>query len=148
MLILDKIIGNSTDQVLAEKLHDISHHGVIEYLLLNKDDVLRHRLRMQTDIGTECAVQLSREEHLSNGAVLLLDDTRAIVIKMLEVEKLSIRAKNVATALELGYFCGSIHWKVDFEEDILRITLDGPKDRYIERLSHLITNGKIELIYE
>lgn len=148
MLILDKVIGHATDHDMAERLHDISHHGVIEYLMLSKDDVLRHRLRINTDKGTECAIQISRNEHLANGAVMLLDETRAIVIKMLKIEWLSLKPKNAAAALELGYFAGNMHWKVDFEEDVLRITLNGPKDRYVERLSQLIKDGKIELIHD
>jgi urease accessory protein len=148
MLVLNKIIGNSTDEKVADRLHDVSHHGVVEHLILSKDDVLRHRLRMKTDKGTECAIQLSRNEHLSNGAVLLLEEKKAIVVKMAKVEYLSLRPKSLEAALEIGYFCGNMHWKVDFNNDILKITLNGPKERYIERIFHFVSDVKIELIYE
>jgi urease accessory protein len=148
MLVLNKIIGHSTDQSVAEQLHDVSHHGIVEHLVLSKDDVLRRRLRMKTDKGTECAIQLSRNEMLSNGAVLLLEDKKAIVVQMAKVEYLCLRPTSVAAALEVGYFCGNMHWKVDFEGDLLRIMLSGPKERYIERIFHFISDVKIELMYE
>jgi urease accessory protein len=148
MLVLNKIIANSTDVAVADQLHDISHHGVVEYLILSKDDVLRHRLRMKTDKGTECAIQLSRDEHLTNGAVLLLENAKAIVVQMAKVEYLCLRPKDVAAALEIGYFCGNMHWKVDFDDEILKITLNGPKERYLERMLHFVADAKIELMYE
>ena len=148
MLVLNKIIGHSTDQSVAEQLHDVSHHGVVEHLVLSKDDVLRRRLRMSTDKGTECAIQLSRNEMLSNGAVLLLEDKKAIVVQLAKIEYLCLRPTSVAAALEIGYFCGNMHWKVDFEGDLLRIMLSGPKERYIERIFHFISDVKIELVYE
>lgn len=41
----------------------------------------RRRMRVCTQRGEEIAIALPREETLFDGAVLLLDDTRAIVVR-------------------------------------------------------------------
>lgn len=146
MLILDQIIGDAANIELAERLHHLSHHGVIEYLTLSQEDILRHRLRMLTDQGTECAIMLSRNEHLSNGAVLLLDEAKAIVVRMAEAKWLLVKPINTAAGIEIGYFAGNMHWKVDFDDDILRIALNGSAQNYIDRISNFIKDRKVEIL--
>ena len=76
MLRLTGIVGHASDLDIADKLHDLGHHGQVESVVLSRADTQRHRLRVRTDRGTECAVALPRTEHLSQGAVLLLEDDR------------------------------------------------------------------------
>jgi urease accessory protein len=146
MLKLDNIIGAATDPAIAERLHRLGHHGKVEYLSLSREDTQRHRMRASTDSGTECAVVLDRAQQLFNGAVLMLTDERAVVVRMRETEWLTLAPRDTACALELGYFAGNMHWAVRFEGAWLRIALQGQPDRYLERLQPFIEDGRARQI--
>jgi len=146
MLKLDNIVGAANDPAIADRLHQLDHHGRVEYLVLSQEDTQRHRLRTSTDTGTECAVILDRDEHLFNGAVLMLTDERAVVVRMRETEWLTLTPRDAAAALELGYFAGNMHWAVRFEGGWLRIALQGPIERYLERLEPFLVDGRARQI--
>ncbi len=146
MLKIDHIIGAATDPLIAERLHHLEHHGKVEYLSLSSADTQRHRMRASTDTGTECAIVLDRSQHLFNGAVLMLTDERAVVVRMHETEWLTLAPSDMAAALELGYFAGNMHWAVRFEGAWLRIALQGPLETYLERLRPFIENARVRQI--
>jgi urease accessory protein len=143
MLRLDRIIGHASDRRIADALHHVDHHGGLEYLALSESDTQRHRLRAVTDRGTECAIALPRSEHLADGAVLLLDHDRAVVVRMRESPWLTLVPRDTAAALELGYFAGNMHWKVEFDDSVLRIALHGPPESYLERLAPFMADGRV-----
>jgi urease accessory protein len=146
MLRLENIIGLTTEEHVAEALHRLEHHGKVEYLTLSEADTQRHRLRAITDKGTECAVAIPRTQRLTNGAVLLLEEDRAIVVRMQALPWLTLEPRDTAAALELGYFAGNMHWKVEFDGTLLRIALQGPLESYLERLSHLTADGRVSRV--
>ena len=119
VLHLNRIVGNSSSGELAEKLHRLSHDGQLEEIRLSAADAARKRLRVETDKGTDCAIALNRDTNLENGSVLLLEDDRAIVVRMLETTWLRIQPRDSEAALELGYFTGNLHWRVRFDGDVL-----------------------------
>ena len=86
---------------------------------------------------------LPRTERLSNGAVLLLESDRAVVVRLREAEWLALQPRDAAAALELGYFAGNMHWPVRFDGAALKIALHGPAEGYLERLDHLLKDGRI-----
>jgi urease accessory protein len=143
MLRLDSILGHATDAALAERLHHLEHDGKVEYILLAGEDTARRRLHVATDRGTDCAIVLARSERLSNGAVLLLESDRAVVVRLKEAEWLTLQPRDAAAALELGYFAGNMHWPVRFDGAALKIALHGPAASYLERLDHLLKDGRI-----
>ena len=107
------------------------------------DDAARHRLRVLTDAGTECAVSLPRDQRLANGSILLLEPERAIIVTMREEEVLKLVPTDSAAALELGYFAGNMHWAVRFQGSELHILLHGPAEAYLDRLDPLLAGGRI-----
>jgi urease accessory protein len=143
MIKIDHIVGTAMEPAIAEALHELEHHNAVEYVTLNPADTQRHRLRVMTDRGTECAIAVPRTQRLENGSVLLLEPDRAIVVRMGEIHWLVLGAADAASALQLGYFAGNMHWKVEFEGELLRIALQGPVESYLERLSHLMQDGRI-----
>lgn len=143
MIKIDHIVGMATEPAIAEALHQLEHRRAVEYVTLSPADTQRHRLRVLTDRGTECAIAVPRTQHLANGAVLLLEAGRAIVVRMNEVEWLTLAARDRPAALELGYFAGNMHWKVEFDGERLRIALQGPAETYLERMSHLLRDGRV-----
>jgi urease accessory protein len=148
MLLLERIVGLATEPQMADALHRLEHDGRVEYLTLTEADTQRHRLRALTDRGTECAIALPRTQHLSNGAVLLLEEHRAVVVRMQETDWLVLQPRDAAAALELGYFAGNMHWKVGFAGAALRVAVQGPLESYLDRLAHLMQDGRVARISE
>ena len=146
MLKLEAILGLATEVDIADALHHLEDHGQVEYLTLSEADTQRHRLRALTDRGTECAIALPRHQHLSNGAVLLLEKDRAVVVRMQESQWLVLQPRDAQAALELGYFAGNMHWKVEFDGERLRIAVQGPVESYLERLAHLLRDGRVSRV--
>jgi urease accessory protein len=146
VLRLTKILGYASDVAMSEQLHAISHRGRIETVVLNRADAKRHRLRTTTDRGTEIGIALERSDSLSDGAVLYLDHERAIVVRMQDEEWLRFAPADAATALELGYTAGNLHWRVRFVDGILEVAREGPEDSYLDRLRPLLTNGRVRRV--
>jgi urease accessory protein len=142
VLQLTQILGNSSDADLAERIHRLSHDGGLEEIRLSAADTARKRLRVTTDKGTDCAVALARDARLENGSVLLLEEARAIVVRMLETAWLRVAPADAAAALELGYFVGNLHWRVRFDGEVLEIALDGPERTYLDRLANHFASGR------
>ena len=147
-ILITNIIGYASDSVLHERLHDLGHDGKVEYLILEREDTLRHRLRAETDRATVCQVALPRDQHLADGAVLLLDQERAIVVRMLEETWLRCAARDTGAALELGYFAGNLHWRVRFDNEHIVIAQEGPRQRYIDRLKVFFDDGRAQEIVD
>jgi urease accessory protein len=143
MLRLGQIVGSATDPSISERLHDLEHRGCLERVLLAPEDQRRHRLHARTDAGTDCAISLPRSARLFNGAVLLLDPDRAVVVQLQEEEWLTLRPRDAAAALELGYFAGNMHWSVRFAGESLSVLLQGPRRDYLERLCALLIDGRV-----
>jgi len=143
---LSKVLGYATDDAMADSLHQISHAGRIEYLTLDAADMKRHRLRAETDRGTACAIALPRDQHLSNGAILLLEEQCAIVVRMAEQPVLRVRPSDAASALELGYLAGTMHWRVRFDTTTLEIAQEGDARSYLSRLAPLLETGRADLV--
>lgn len=144
MVRVTNLVGVASDAELGESLHALSHAGQVEYVILNRADMSRHRLRVTSDKGTECAIALPRSEKLINGAVLLLEPDRAVVVRMQEEEWLDILAINQDAGLELGYLAGNMHWRVRFDGPVLKIALDGPEANYLARLSPMFDSGRVQ----
>lgn len=112
---LHGIIGDRRDPEIARLLHQVEHEGGVEILHVPEADLARGRLRAATDRGTDCALSLDRDERLFDGAVLLLDRNRAIVVRAGAPQTLRFRAADRAAALRLGFMAGHLHWRVRFE---------------------------------
>lgn len=146
MRLLDTILGNALDSFLAERLHVLEHDGLVEYLTIAPEDVTRRRFRLATDKGTECAIALDRNAQLSDGAVLHYDARCAIVVRLNQRRWLRLDAPDKAAALELGYFCGNLHWKVRFQDGLIHIALEGPLNAYLDRLALMLADGKVRVV--
>ena len=145
MITVTSILGSASEPKIANILHDLEHRNKVEFFVVEHNDILRRRLRGKTDKGTEIAIALERNEQLSNGAVLLLDDTRAIVVRVPEEHWLRITPCDADAALEAGYCAGNHHWRVRFEPGALLIVMEGPAEHYISRLDPLLKTRRIEV---
>ena len=146
MLQLNEILGYSHQSDISSQIHDLSHADKVEYIYLDHSNLQRRRFRATTNKGTDCAVSIARDQKLSNGSVLLLNKDRAIVVQMAEDEWLSLKPKDVGTAIELGYFAGNMHWRVRFQKDHLEIALESPEQIYLDRLKDFFDQQRITRI--
>ena len=143
MLRLHGIVGNSEDPAFSGLLHDLEHAGGIELLYVPPSDAGRKRFRLITDRGTDCAVSLDRDEELTDGALLYIDPTRAIIARFGEQELWRLHPTDEAAALKLGWNAGNLHWRVRFEGDCLVVLLDGPLHTYRARILPLLESGEV-----
>lgn len=146
MLKVEGIVGHVEDSVIASKLHHLHHHGTIEHVYLAPADTKRKRLRVATDAGTDLAIVLAREDELVDGSVLLIDDNRAIIVKLEALDWLVLEPADLPSALELGYFVGNLHWRVRFEGAHILVALEGEEAFYRERLAVMIAKGKARIV--
>jgi urease accessory protein len=137
------ILADIADPAVHARIHLLESHDALEIVRLGRGDLSRHRLRAATNKGTECAIALPRHEHLFDGAVLFLDETRAIVVRAEPEHWLAFRVANPAAGLELGYFAGNMHWPVRFEGDQLYVAGGADAKHVMERLRRLLDRGAI-----
>jgi urease accessory protein len=143
MITITGILGTASDPRLAGRLHHLEHDDRVEILVVGEEDASRRRLRGKTDKGTDIAIALERGGELVDGAVLLLEDTRAIVLRKAQQRWLRLTPRDVDAALEAGYCAGNHHWKVLFEPGTLLVATQGPAEHYVDRLKHLVAAGRI-----
>lgn len=143
MLRLNGILGQASDPEFFDRLHHLQHEGRVERIMIGPEDAARHRLRLRTDAGVECAISLPRDQRLANGSILLLEADRAIVVTMREEEVLKLLPADATAALELGYFAGNMHWAVRFHGAELHILMQGPAEAYLARLDPLLASRRV-----
>ncbi|MBS7540799.1 urease accessory protein UreE [Ancylobacter lacus] len=142
-VLVSSIVGSRLDHDLGHRLHHMEHDGMVETVRIETRDMARRRLRVVTDRGTACLVALPRSEQLFDGAVLLLEPGRAIVVRALEQAWLRLRPASLPDALALGYAAGNLHWKVRFAGGDIEIALEGPPAAYLDRVRELIAEGRV-----
>jgi len=148
MLFIDRILGSKAEPALSEPLHALEHKGLVDALLVEPADIDRRRLRAHTQAGTEIAIALPREKKLYDGAVLLLEPSRAIVVRVSVERWLRLTPRSVADAVELGYHAGNLHWRVRFQGTCLMVALQAPVDDYLARLGTLISDHRVAVTVE
>lgn len=141
---LTRIIGSTDDEAMADRLHVLAHRGAVEEIVVERVDLARRRFRATTSAGRECAIVLPRSQRLFDGAVLMLSDQGAIVVRMAPERWLPLKPADTAAALALGYFAGNMHWRVRFEDDELHIAMDDEQTDYMARLEPLLAGGRVK----
>jgi urease accessory protein len=100
-------------------------------------------MRVRTQSGEDLAIALSRDQTLFDGAVLLLEAGRAIVVRVATERWLRLAPNSIADAVELGYHAGNLHWRVRFAGDTLLVALEAPVEDYIARLGSMVTERRV-----
>ena len=143
MLRIDRVLGSRSEREFAERIHALEHRGAVELLNVPVADLARRRLLMTTSAGEELAIALPREQKLFDGAVLLIDGERAIVVRAATERWLRLEPRSIGDAIELGYHAGNLHWRVRFEGEILFVALEGRPEDYVARLQELISSRRV-----
>ncbi|WP_414643743.1 hypothetical protein [Bradyrhizobium sp.] len=93
--------------------------------------------------GQELEIALPRHQRLFDGAVLLLDEIRAIVVRATSRRWLRLEPRSLSDAIELGYQVGKLHWRVRFEGEALLVAIEGRPENYAVRLGELIWSRRV-----
>lgn len=143
MLLVERVLGNRTEPEFAERLHHVAHHGSVDTLAVAPGDVARRRWRAMTEAGEEVAIALPRDQKLFDGAVLLLEEDRALVVRVGAEHWLRLQPRSITDAVVLGYHAGNLHWRVRFKGESVLVALEDSVDSYLERLGSLITERRV-----
>lgn len=144
MLKIDHIIGSTSDAALHDRIHDLEHAHAVDLLVLPRQDLSRRRFRSTTEAGRDVAISLSRDEQLFDGAVLMLDHAHALVVKVEAEDWLRLTPRDQATALQLGFHAGNLHWRVRFGGNDLLVAVEREPESYTDRIEALIKDGSVK----
>lgn len=143
MLRIERILGSHLEPAFSDGLHRLEHRGSVDVVDVPVADLARRRLLITTRGGEELAIALPRDQKLFDGAVLLLDDDRAIVVRAATERWLSLEPRSLGDAIELGYHVGNLHWRVRFDGEALLVALEGRPEDYLARLEGLIGSRRV-----
>jgi urease accessory protein len=143
MLHIDHILGSRLDAAFAERIHRLEHRGAVDLVDVPAADLARRRLMITTSGGEQLAITLPREQKLFDGAVLLIDTERAIVVRAATERWLRLEPRSISDAIELGYHAGNLHWRVRFDGESLSVALEGRAEDYLARLGELASNRRV-----
>src|SRR5712672_1963710 len=143
MLRIDRVLGSRLESAFSEEIHRLEHSGAVDFVHIPVADLARRRLLITTRGGEELAIALPRNEKLFDGAVLLLDQERAIVVRAATERWLRLEPRSISDAIELGYHVGNLHWRVRFGGEVLLVALEGRPEDYTARLGEMISARRI-----
>ena len=143
MLRIEQVLGSRLDPAFVERIHELEHQGAVDLLTVPAADVARHRFRATTQSGTAVAIALPRDQHLFDGAVLVLEPDHAVVVRVAQERWLRLQPRGIADAIELGYQAGNLHWRVRFADESLLVAMEAPMDDYLARLGALICDRRV-----
>lgn len=145
MRLIERVLGSRGDAEFAERLHQLDHRGALDVLTIKAAEIERRRFRATTEQGEDVAVALPRDQCLHDGAILALDDHRALVVWVATTRWLRFVPRDAAAAVELGYNAGNLHWRVKFDGADLLVALEAPAETYRVRLQRLIDAGAVSV---
>ena|SRR5438067_2489672 len=143
MLRIGHIIGSRLEPAYSEKLQRLEPRNAVDELRLSPDHLDKRELTATTRGGQEVAIALPRHERLFDGAVLLLDDNSAVVVRAAGQRWLRLQPRSISDAIELGYHIGNLGWRVRFEGEVLFVAMQGRAENYVVRLGELIWSRRV-----
>src|SRR5258708_14493535 len=129
MLGIDRVLGSRLESVFLEEIHRLEHSGAVDVVNIPVADLARRRLLATTRGGEELAIALPRHQKLFDGAILLIDGGRAIVVRAATERWMRLEPRSIGDAIELGYHAGNLHWRVRFQGEVLFFALDRKSTR-------------------
>lgn len=135
-LVLTEVMGRVADQPWHDRAHEAEAAGRLETVRISRGDAARRRMRLSTDRGRDVALALPRDAVLGDGSVVYAAADLMIIVRVDGGPRLRLVPADAVSALRLGYFCGNLHWKVDFSGDAIEVHMDGPEEAFRARLVH------------
>ncbi len=143
MLRIDHVLGSRLEAAFSEEIHRLEHSGAVDVVNIPVADLARRRLLATTRGGEELAIALPRHQKLFDGAILLIDGERAIVVRAATERWMRLEPRSISDAVELGYHAGNLHWRVRFQGEVLFVALEGRPEDYTARLGEMISARRV-----
>ncbi len=143
MLRIDHVVGSRLESAFSEEIHRLEHRGAVDEVNIPVADLARRRLLATTRAGEELAIALPRHQKLFDGAILLIDGERAIVVRAATERWMRLEPRSISDAIELGYHAGNLHWRVRFQGEALFVALEGRPEDYTARLEEMISARRV-----
>ncbi len=143
MLRIDHVVGSRLEDAFSEEIHRLEHRGAVDEVNIPAADLARRRLLAVTRAGEELAIALPPHQKLFDGAILLIDGERAIVVRAATGRWMRLEPRSISDAIELGYQAGNLHWRVRFQGEALVVALEGRPEDYTARLEEMISARRI-----
>ncbi len=143
MLLVERVLGSRIDASLSERLHHLQHHGQVDVLVLPAAELARRRFRAKSEAGLEVAIALPRTRSCSTAPSSTSMTSEPWWSRSTPNTGCALQPRSIADAVELGYHAGNLHWRVRFSGEAMLVALEGPVDRYLERLGALVTERRI-----
>jgi urease accessory protein len=140
---INHVLGSRLEPAFSERLLRLEHHNAVDVVQLSDAELDQQRFLATTRGGRELAIALPRHERLFDGAVLLLDELHAIVVRSANKRWLRLEPRSLSDAIELGYQVGNLHWRVRFEGEALLVAIEGRPENYAVRLGELIWSRRV-----
>jgi urease accessory protein len=139
------VLGSRLDPSFSERLHRLEHCNAVDELRLSGAELDRQQLLTTTERGQDLAIALPRHQCLFDGAVLLLEEARAIVVRSAGQRWLRLAPHSISDAIELGYHVGKLGWRVRFEGEVLFVAVEGRPENYMVRLGQLLWSRRVRM---
>jgi len=143
MLRIGHIIGSRLEPAYSGKLHRLELRDAVDELCLSPDHLDQQELTATTRGGQDVTIALPGHERLFDGAVLLLDENSAVVVRAAGQRWLRLQPRSISDAIELGYHIGNLGWRVRFEGDVMFVAMEGRAENYVVRLGELIWSRRV-----
>jgi len=143
MLRIDRVLGSRLEPQFSADLDRLQHRGAIDVVHVPGADLGRRRLLTTTRAGVELAIALPQQQQLFDGAILLIDADRAIVVRSATERWLRLQPRSISDAIELGYHVGHLHWRVRYGGGVLLVALERRLEDYTARLDDLIASRRV-----
>jgi urease accessory protein len=140
---INHVIGSRLEPAFSERILRLQHQNAVDEVELSTTELERNQFLTTTRGGQELAIALPRHQHLFDGAVLLLDDVSAIVVRAAGQRWLRLEPRSISDAIELGYHVGNLGWRVRFEGEILFVAIEGRVENYVVRLGELFWSRRV-----
>ena len=140
---INHVLGSRLEPAFSDRLLRLEQHNAVDVVELSDADLEQPQLLATTRSGRELAIALPRHQRLFDGAVLLLDDIHAIVVRAANRRWLRLQPRSLSDAIELGYQVGNLHWRVRFEGEALLVAIEGRPENYAVRLGELIWSRRV-----
>ncbi len=143
MLRIAHVLGSRLEPAFSEKIGILEHQNAVDEVEIPSAELDQQELVATTRAGIELAIALPRHERLFDGAVLLFEDERAIVVRSAHQRWLQLEPRSIADAVALGYHIGNLHWRVRFCGEVLFVAIEGRPENYAARLGELIWSRRV-----
>jgi urease accessory protein len=137
------VLGSRLEPSFSARIHLLERRNAVDELRLSGTELEGRQFLATTRDGQELAIALPRHQRLFDGAVLLLDDSRAIVVRTAGQRWLRLQPRSISDAIELGYHIGNLGWRVRFDGEVLFVAVQGRAENYMVRLGELIWSRRV-----